>query len=286
MIARSGLLAATLALALAAPALAGGKAISPAVLREISRPGPLSIEVGPLGTFRVPTGYRFIGPDKLADFHELFGDAAQGTELGALVPDDGGYVVYLCLGKEPVEDPLTNLKADDVGTDDARAALLKWTEDRLGETAGKRANAGLPPQKVTGWTHKPAYDADKKRLTFGVRVAEDSDRADDKRDELHHRTVVYGPAGQVVTLRTVTTSFKKLDTSLEAAKQLAGEVKLAAEDGTDGTSNDVEHYAMIGGAGILGVGLALVVAKGLFGKKRSSAPSARPAAARKFGSPR
>ena len=85
-------------------------------------------------------------------------------------------------------------------------------------------------------------------------MADDSGRAGDDRDELHHRTVIYGPAGQVVTLRTVALSFKKLDPALEASKQLAGEVKLIAADGTDGSVSEFEHIAMIVGPGCSGSG--------------------------------
>lgn len=284
MAVRSGLLAAVAALVVAVPAAAAGKIINPVAVREMSRPGPCTVELQGKGTIRVPTGFRYVGPDRLSDFHELAGDPTMPGELGAIVPDDGTFVVYLALITDAKDNPLTGLTPEEIATDAVRATLQKWVEASVAESSAKRAGVGLSSQKVMGWTHTPAYDEAKKRLTLGVRVIDEAAGPGDK-DELQHRTYIYGPDQQVVLLRLVTSQFKKLDPSLEATKQLAGELTLtqpeeAAENGA------MMHYAKIGGAGLLGVVLALVGAKLLMSQKRRTAPAARPAAARKFGSPR
>jgi uncharacterized membrane-anchored protein len=284
MAVRSRLLAALAAVVVAGPASAG-KPVNMNAVREMSRPGPFTVELNGKGTVRVPTGFRYVGPDRLSDFRDLTGDPAGADEVGAVVPDDGTFVVYLSLLADPKGDPLADRQAAEVGSDATRAALLKWVEERVTEGTAAREAAGRGPQKVVGWTHTPTYDDAKKRLTFGVRVG-DEKAGVGQADELHYRTYVYGPDNQVVGLRLVTSQFKKLDPGLDTAKQLAGEIVLTEPERVVAES-DLIHYAKVGGAGILGVGLALLVAKVLLAKpKRAPAAAAARPVARKFGSPR
>lgn len=243
-------------------------------IREVSRKGAFSISLRDKFSLRVPTGYRLVTEDKLDEYHELMGDTPVPGEVGVLLPEDGGWVAVISF---PAEDPLKGQDPKQLSNE----ALLTWNEKGLEDARPKRTARGLPELKVTGWTHKPAYDAETKRLTMGMRVAEEGDRANAKRDQLHYKTLIYNPDGAFVCLQTIT-GIGNWDKPLEETKKLASEfgIPLAGEGSTD----DPLYYPKIVGAGVIGVVLVIILAK-LIGGQRTEAVPARPAA-RRFGTPR
>ena len=174
-----------------------------------------------------------------------------------------------------------------MATDAAKAVLFEWHEKFLADATPKRVALGLPPLKPTGWTHKPAWDAEKKRLTMGVRVAEDRERAEPSKDVLYYQTVLYGPDNRFLTVRAVT-SVGNWDKPVEEMKKLVGEFAFPKGDADADAESAVVHYGKIGGAGLVGVLVAFFGARALLGgssKRRPSPTQSRPTA-RKFGSPR
>jgi uncharacterized membrane-anchored protein len=254
-----------------------GKEINWSKVREVSRKGPFSMDLREKVTARIPTGYRFVTEDKLSVYHELIGDTPVPEEAGVILPEEGGWVVEVTF---PKEDPLKDQDPKQLNVD----ALMKWNERALEEAQPKRTAQGLPVQRVTGWTHKPAYDADGKRLTMGLRVGPADDRSNGKKDELHYKTLIYGPdEGQFVCLETVT-AIGNWDKPLEETKKLATEFTYKNLNDASG-DEDQMYYAKIGGAGLIGVIAVVVGAKLLGGRRPEAVPPAR-AAARRFGTPR
>jgi uncharacterized membrane-anchored protein len=273
MVRRIALLAAILA---ATPVAAGE--ISWTLIREVSRKGPFAADLRGKVNLRVPTGFRLVTEDKLRNYHELMNDAPLGDEAGVLLPEDGGWVSIVTF---PKEDPLAGIDPTQYDGEETRTKLMKWNEAVLAGMQPKRTLLGLPNIKITGWTHKPTFDPEKRKLTMGVRVGEDAGGG--KRDELYYTTVMYGPNNATVAFTTVT-AVGDWQKQLEETKKLADEftfpTTVTAEEDSMET---MMHYAKIGGAGLVGIVVVVVLAR-LIGAKPDRVPP-RPAA-RRFGTPR
>jgi uncharacterized membrane-anchored protein len=250
-------------------------------LREISRKGPFSVELRNKITMRVPTGFRFFGEDKLADFHGLLGDAALADEAGALLTEEGGWVAVILI---PKENPLAGLDPKLLDSAEPKAQLLKWNEALVATAASRRAALQLPMQRITGWTHTPTYDSEKKRLTMGVRVADDGSHA--KRDHVYFCTIIYGPNPADMVAVVTQTNINSWDKPLEESRKLGDEFTFATVEAAapeSETSEAVYHYGKIAGAGLIGVVAVFLLARAT-GPRSPQAPSRPPA--RRFGTPR
>ncbi|MGL4420258.1 MAG: DUF2167 domain-containing protein [Gemmataceae bacterium] len=265
----------------ALPAWAG-KPINWTQIREVSRSGPITVEIPGKANLRVPTGFRFVGSEKLSEFHELLGDTALPGEHGILLPEEGGWLVQVIV---PPVDPLKDLNIAELQTDAVKNSLMGWNESFLNEVASKRSLMGLAPLRITGWTHKPVFDSDRKRLTMGVRVSEDKDRADPSRDQLYYNVVNYGADGSCVVMKAVT-SVGSWDKPIEEVKKLTSELAFTGKPPEPEEPVDMMHYMKIGGAGLIGVAIAFVGARALLGNKSRPTPAPNRPAARRFGSPR
>jgi uncharacterized membrane-anchored protein len=254
---------------------AAGRDINWTKIREVSRKGPVSVELREQVVVRVPTGYRIVTEDKLSVFHELMGDTPLPEEAGVIIPEEGGWVAVIVF---PKNDPLKDQDPTQLNTD----ALLAWNEEELELAIAKRMTAGLPALRITGWTHKPTYHPDDKRLTMGLRVTPTDDRSSGKKDEVHYKTLIYGPAGEFVCLQTVA-AFGNWDKPVEESKKLAEEFTFRGT-GEGYATEDPMYYAKIGGAGLVGI-IAVVLGSRLLGGRRPE-PAAASRAARRFGAPR
>jgi len=244
-------------------------------IREYSRKGAFTATFRDKFTFRVPTGYRLVYDDKIAEFRELMGEVAGPDDVGIVLPEEGGWVAIVSF---PPDDPMKGQDPKQLNAE----ALMKWNQKVYEDARPKRSAVGLSGQRVTGWTHKPAYDADGKKLTMGLRVTNEGERSGGRRDELHYKTVIYGPDGSFVCLQTET-AIGNWDKPLEETKKLAGEFSPVGAAETD-TAEDPYYYPKIGGAGVVGVVLVIVLAKLIGGRRTEVAPARQ--AARRFGNAR
>jgi uncharacterized membrane-anchored protein len=254
-------------------ALADDKGVNWSRLRAVSRQGAFAIELKEKVTLRVPQGYRLVTEDKLKDYHDLMNDVALPDEAGVLLPERGGWMAIISF---PKDDPLKGNDDKQLDSD----ALMKWNEKELEDVRSKRSALGLAALKITGWTHKPAYDEATKRLTMGMRVTDNGDQGTGKKDELYYKTLIYGPDGAFVCLQT-TTAFGNWAEPVEETKKLASEFSYPQT--TDTGAEDPMYYVKIGGAGALAVVVVIVLSKIAGGRKPQQ--SARPTA-RRFGTPR
>ena len=203
------------------------------------------------------------------------GDAPTPEEVAVLLPEEGGWVAIISF---PKLDPLKDQDRKQLNTE----SLMKWNESILEDGRPKRTTLGLPVLKVTGWTHKPTYEEVGRKLIMGMRISDEQDRSNGKKDELYHKTLIYGPDEVFVCLQTVT-SFGNWDKPLEETKKLVNEFSFGQP--SDESEDDPLYYAKIGGAGLIGVLVVVFGAKLLGGRRPEPAGPAR-AAARRFGSPR
>jgi uncharacterized membrane-anchored protein len=214
-----------------------------------------------------------VSEDKLEEFAKLLDYPLTGEEVGMVMPDDCRWVAAVAL---PKSDPLAgqDAKAPD------KSALLEWQQRYAADRRAKAGGTGGLPSKVVGWTHQPAYDADKKRLTMGVRLTPDA--GESGADVVRHQTFVYGEAGSPVCLEVVAGA-AGWDKPVAEVGKLAGEVTLptpepAGSGGGDLWSRWTTHFV----AGSAGALVLMFLARGLTAKR---SPAARPAG-RRPGLPR
>lgn len=247
------------------------KDINWSLIRAVSRQGPFQIDLRDQVSFRVPTGYRFVSEDKLRDFHQLMEDVALPDEVGVILPEEGGWVAVLTF---PKTDPMQDQNPAELNADQ----LFQWNVQVLEEIRPKRISQGMPALTITGWTHKPVYDAEAKKLTMGMRVSEEGDRNDGKKDELYYKVILYGPENNFICMQT-TTQIGNWDRHLELTGELTTEFNFHAP-GEYSSADDPLYYAKIGGAGLGVVAIVYFLARMFYG---AGAPPQQRSNARRFG---
>lgn len=253
---------AALALLLAA-ADAAAKDIDMATVRRVSRPGAFSADLRGKGQFRVPKGYRFVTEDKLEDFSEALDYPLFGDEVGILLPEEGKWLAVVTL---PKSDPLAGADPKQISPDSLKVWQERYAADRR-----PRKGPGMIPIKVMGWTHPPAYDAEKKRLTMGVRL----EAADGGQDMFRHQTFLYGADGVCVCLEVLTT-VGNLEKPVAEAAKLATEFTLPQAAAGEPAEDPMTHYAKIGGGGLIGAVAVAVLFRAMAGRPGSRPPARRP----------
>lgn len=123
-----------------------------------------TIELHGNAKLKVPNGFKYLNtPQSVYVLSELWGNPADSSVLGVLVPDDRGVmgddawlftISYDPMGYVDDED------AQDIDYDE----LLKEQQKEIRESNAQRVELGYPPIEFVGWAAHPYYDNKKKVL--------------------------------------------------------------------------------------------------------------------------
>jgi len=170
-------------------------------------------EIGSKATIRIPGGYAFLDEPNTRRFLELMGNP----------PRDGHYLIapasldwFAVFSYDPVGYVKDDEKID-------AAALLESL--RNGDAPGndERKRLGMAPVFTDGWQFPPHYDADTKRLEWGMRLR-------DERGDMHinYTSRLLGRRGVMSAVlvsspRTLNEDVKSFDGALAGYRFNAGE---------------------------------------------------------------
>ena len=149
---------------LLAPALAQAQRDPGTVMQELQKlawqRGPGSGAIGARATIRLPEGYRFLDEKNTRRFLELMGNP----------PRDGHYMVapanvdwFAVFSFDPVGYVKDDEKID-------AEQLLETLKKSDGPGNDERKRLGMEPIYTDGWQVPPHYDAQTKRLEWGMRL--------------------------------------------------------------------------------------------------------------------
>jgi len=244
--------------------------IDEATVRRLARPGAFSADLRGKAAFRVPDKFRMVTEDKLVEFAEILNVTLIGDEVGVVLPNDKNG--WLCLVLLPKEDPLKGFDKKNLTEPAVRDALMQWQRDFV-EARRNRVGKGTQSAKVVGWTHPPAYDAEKKRLIMGVRM--EPENGNSRSAVVSYQIYQYGNDDDIVCLNTMTTS-DSWDKAVPEVQKLAGEITFLNRP----TAETVEpanlmYYGQIAGGGIVGAIVVMFLFRKLSASKSSSSPRAQ-----------
>lgn len=233
-----------------AAAPVAGKDLDNKTVNRLTRPGATTIDVKGVAQFRVPQGYRWAAEGNLPDLAQAAELTVTGAEAGAILPDDLKWVALVLPVKD---DPLAGTDPKNLNQE----ALRSWQERY---SSGRRKFGGAA-SKVVGWTHPPVWDAEKKRLTMGVRLTADSGESGP--DLVRYQLFVYGDGGTPVCLEAYTSHLEYQRPPADLPK-LADEVKFVNPEAEAAAAAAVAedpmwHYLKIGGGGLVGAVVVLAL---------------------------
>lgn len=227
-------------------------------LNRLTRVGPFSTELQGKVSLRVPTGYRIVLEEKLAEFGELsgypvLGDEAAFITMAADKPTWHGLILLL------TDDPLKGIDPKTLAERPARDQLLDW-QRRFHENRRPRKGATVVPSKVGAWTHSPKFNDKTNVLTMGVRLEAETEGSKDK---VCYSSFSYGPSGTIVCV-VAFTEVEDYDKAVKESGKLTEEftflAPVAAEDATD---DDPLYTAKVAGGGVLGSIVVLMLFRAL-----------------------
>jgi uncharacterized membrane-anchored protein len=232
-------------------------------IRRLTKPAPTRGEY-PKASVRVPEGLRLVTPDHVADFAERMKLAVAGDELGVILPDDvSWYTIIYDIKTDPLADitDKSSLNKD---------ALMAWQEKFTTDHTPRKAGVGRSI-KIVNWTQTPTYNAEKKILTMGVRMAYEGIDA----DIMNYKAFHYGPEGQILCLQTVVPiaggTWDKIVGAGGKAIKLNDEVSFPIVYAE--VEDETMYYVKLAGGGLLGAFLVIVIARAFTGQRRAPAPA-------------
>ncbi|QEL21080.1 DUF2167 domain-containing protein [Limnoglobus roseus] len=241
------------------------RGIDEANFQRLTRVGPFSTDIRGKANFRVPTGYRMVVEEKLAEFGELAGFPILGDESGYILMSEKPtwYGIILVLP----DDPLKGIDPKTLAEPGVRTQLIEW-EGRFHESRRPLKGAAGVPLTVAGWTHPPKYDEKTKVLTMGVRLTSD---VPGQKDKVNYQSFVRGPQNTVM-LVSAFADVENYDKAEKESGKLAEEftfVQPPPEEATGEDTGDTMRTAKIAGGGVLGGVVVLLLFKFLgFGAQR------------------
>ena len=113
--------------------------------------GPAMVALGSVAKIKVPKGFVFANKEKTAQFMEMCENPVDGSELGCVIRDDGGWFVLFSF------EDVGYVPDDDAGKLDS-AEILKALREGSEEGNAERKKRGWAPVTVTGWARPPKYN--------------------------------------------------------------------------------------------------------------------------------
>lgn len=139
----------------------------------------------------VPTGFRFL--NRLQSIYvltDLWGNPADSSILGMLVPEDKGVLGYNSWVFTISYDEVGYIKDDDANDID-HDDLLKEQQEEFKAVNPERISLGYSPIEFIGWASHPHYDSNKKILHW----AKELKFGDDSTNTLNYNLRVLGRKG-------------------------------------------------------------------------------------------
>lgn len=230
-----------------------------ASFNRLTRVGPFSTELQGKVTLRVPTGYRIVLEDKLAEFGELSGYPVLGDEAAFITmagdrPTWHGQILLL------PDDPLKGVDVKAIAERPARDQLLDW-QRRFHEGRRPRKGATVVPSKVGAWTHTPKFNEKTKVLTMGVRLEAETDG---QKDKVCYCSIAYGPNNLTVCV-VAFAEVEDYDKAVKESGKLTEEFTFLAPEaeGEPGEEEDPLYMAKVAGGGLLGSVVVLMLFRAL-----------------------
>lgn len=237
-----------------------GRGIDEASFNRLTRVGPFNTELGGgKVSLRVPTGYRIVLEDKLAEFGELSGYPVLGDESAYITmatdkPSWHGLILLLS------DNPLKGIDPAQLAERPARDQLLDW-QRKFHENRRPRKGATVVPSRVGAWTHTPKYNDKSKVLTMGVRLEAETEG---QKDKICYCSMAFGPndlVACVIAYADVEDYDKAVKESGKLTEEftfLAPAVEAAASEG-----DDPLYTAKVAGGGVLGSVVVLMLFRAL-----------------------
>lgn len=234
------------------------RGLDEATFNRLTRVGPFSAELLNKVTLRVPTGYRIVLEDKLAEFGELSGYPFLGDEAAYITmatdkPTWHGLILLIN------ENPLKNVDPANLAEPAVRAQLLDW-QRRYHESRRPRKGATVVPAKVAAWTHPPKYNDKTKVLTMGVRLESESEL---QKDKVCYMSLLYGPADTIVCI-TAFADVEDYDKAVRESGKLTEEFTfLTIPTPEEVVEEDPLYMAKVAGGGLGGAVVVLLLFRAL-----------------------
>jgi uncharacterized membrane-anchored protein len=163
--------------------------------------GTIDLESGNV-KINVPEGFRYLDRQQsIYVYSELWGNPADSSMLGMLVPVDKGVLAASGWAFTIVYDEMGYVKdddADDIDYDD----LLKEQQKEIKDANPSREAQGYPPIEFIGWASTPFYDQDKKVLHW----AKELKFGTDSLNTLNYNLRVLGRKGVLIVNAIATMS--------------------------------------------------------------------------------
>jgi uncharacterized membrane-anchored protein len=157
------------ALSLAVWCLAHGEALAQRKIdfqayKALSKPGPMTANLGGVAEIKVPAGYRFVDKANIKKFNDLENELTSPLEVGAVFPEvyEGWYIIFSYNSEGYVKD-------DEKDKLDANKILADLREGQEEENK-LRQREGKVPLTLPGWEKPPFFDDQTKNLTWGLQV--------------------------------------------------------------------------------------------------------------------
>ncbi|MCK6498440.1 MAG: DUF2167 domain-containing protein [Nitrospira sp.] len=145
----------------------------PARAQEAARPaldwqvGPTDVPLGDQAILKLPSGYRFLGPEATQQLLKRMGNFPSGQELALITSTkecEGWFLVARYVDAGYVKDD----EAAEWDADALMAAIKEGTE----EDNKARHAQGVPPLIIRGWEEKPHYDRAAHKVVWAISAQE------------------------------------------------------------------------------------------------------------------
>lgn len=143
--------------------------------------GPTQVKIGGNASFKVPSGYRFLGPSDTVKFMDLTKNLPPGDGATIFAPDDfrwWGMFEYDDVGHVPDKEKIDA---------DALLSSLRQSQEEANKQLTSRGWATL---EVTGWKYTPFYDPDTHNLSWAVDL-----RNSNGGEDINYNTRLLGRTG-------------------------------------------------------------------------------------------
>lgn len=128
--------------------------------------GPIQAQIGNKATIAVPEGYVFLDAPNTSRFLELNGNPARDGHY-LFAPSSGDWWSVFTFDASGYVKDNEKIEPDE---------LLRHLKDSDGPSNEERKRLGMQALYTDGWQVSPHYDAQTKRLEWGVRLRTDSNR--------------------------------------------------------------------------------------------------------------
>ncbi len=248
------------------------RGIDEASFNRLTRLGPFSTEIKGKVSLRVPTGYRIVLEDKLAEFGEVSGYPFVGDE-SALITVSTEKPSWHALVLLIANDPMKGIDVKQLAERPARDQMLDWQRE-FHESRRSQKGSTFVPSKVGAWTHSPKFDETTKTLTMGVRLESETEG---QKDKICYTSFIYGPENAIVAV-VAYADVEDYEKAIKESSNLNDEFTfIQPYDPTAAQEEDPLFMLKVAGGGVLGSVVVLILFRfmGIGSSKKPARKGAR-----------